>query len=375
MKKILWGLALFASAFTAQDVEARSATQSNVVTLGTVDQVTNWYSYPNNCSVICFRDWTLEETVAHYVTQSVTRDGYSSDGLEVTTSNGNVVVTFGPSVPQNYGSLLTTFLQTGQLAFDGAQQINAQGQWAYDWLFFLPHGMALENHKTLELLHFPPDYSLTKVQDYLISNTTDRWNVMLEENGVEQDETPLFQTIVDLAPIAAPSNAGSTLSATYSYFSTYAQTMLENWTATDTPNVGLPMVAFGSPVRSWVNSTFGVDIDVNTVATVTLKNGSSVPVLGSNHPSRIFYADPGWDDPNGSSDDNGFSIMMQDATSSCWQARMGEQPSLNAQDTLNTCAATWAAQPTQVCEMYYEQVQDKTPSQAAQLCANTQRDS
>lgn len=47
------------------------------VKLGSTERVTRLFAYPNNCSVICFRNWTLEQTVAHYLSQSVQRDGYA----------------------------------------------------------------------------------------------------------------------------------------------------------------------------------------------------------------------------------------------------------------------------------------------------------
>ncbi|MBS7674568.1 hypothetical protein KIN13_14145, partial [Vibrio cholerae] len=87
-------------------------------------------------------------------------------------------------VPDGYGQPLTTLLNTADLAYQGARQLNSDGKWAYNWYLFLPLGMALENRKSIELLHFPPDYSLTQAQDYLESATTDRWATLLSENGV-----------------------------------------------------------------------------------------------------------------------------------------------------------------------------------------------
>lgn len=31
------------------------------VQLGSTERVTRLFAYPNNCNVICFRDWTLEQ--------------------------------------------------------------------------------------------------------------------------------------------------------------------------------------------------------------------------------------------------------------------------------------------------------------------------
>lgn len=87
--------------------------------------------------------------------------------------------------------------------------------------------MALENRRSVELLHFPPDYSLTHYQDYLKSNTTDRWAELLTFNGVDATQTPAYQTIVDIAPIAAPASAGKDLEGVYSYFNDYQVRMVK----------------------------------------------------------------------------------------------------------------------------------------------------
>ncbi|PNB71323.1 hypothetical protein C1X30_34915, partial [Pseudomonas sp. FW305-BF6] len=82
-------------------------------------------------------------------------------------------------------------------AYNGANKLSADGKWTYNWYLFLPLGMALENRKSVELLHFPPDYSLTQAQGYLESKTTDRWAALLTANNIPADQTPAYQTIID----------------------------------------------------------------------------------------------------------------------------------------------------------------------------------
>ena len=193
--------ALMASAVVQADIE---------VPLGSTQRVTQLFAYPNNCNVICFRPWTLEQTVEHYLNQSVQRDGYSRAKVSVKVHDGQVAATFS-GVPDSYGQPLTTLLNTADLAYQGASKLNSDGKWAFNWYLFLPLGMALENRKSIELMHFPPDYSLTQAQDYLESKTTDRWADLLTDNGVPAAETPAYQTMIDIAPIAAPSTAGKDL--------------------------------------------------------------------------------------------------------------------------------------------------------------------
>ena len=153
------------------------------VNLGSTERVTRLFAYPNNCNVICFRDWTLEQTVEHYLTQSVQRDGYDAAKVSVKSDNGTVYANIS-GVPKSYGQPLKALLDAGDLAYNGATKLNNDKKWSYNWYLFLPLGMALENRKSVELLHFPPDYSLTQAQDYLESATTDRWATLLTVNGI-----------------------------------------------------------------------------------------------------------------------------------------------------------------------------------------------
>ena len=340
--------------------------------LGSTERVTRLFAYPNNCSVICFRNWTLEQTVAHYLTQSVQRDGYANAKVLVKTDNDQIYAEIS-GVPQGYDKPLSALLDAGDLAYTGASKLNADGKWAYSWYLFLPLGMALENRKSVELLHFPPDYSLTQAQDYLRSNTTDRWATLLTVNGIPADQTPAYQTIIDIAPIAAPSNAGSDLEGVYDYFKDYQTTLVKQFSQTASGKT-LPMVAFGAPVRNWIKQQYGPTVNVLGLATISPSTGVNVPVLGSNHPSYIWYAaDPKsytGDDAQAKADAAGLRVMGQDLSAACWQADMGSQPGSDAQSTLSTCTQTWqVTQKVKTCELFYTSIRNLTPEQAATQCA------
>lgn len=195
--------------------------------LGSTERVTRLFAYPNNCGVVCFRNWTLEQTVEHYLGQSVQRDGYATAKVRVKTDNDQLYAQI-TGVPAGYHQPLQALLDAGDLAWSGANRLNADGKWAYNWSLFLPLGMALNNRKSIELLHFPPDYSLTQAQDYLRSATTDRWATLLTANGIPAAQTPAYQTIIDIAPIAAPATAGKDLEGVYNYFTDYQTTMVRS---------------------------------------------------------------------------------------------------------------------------------------------------
>lgn len=367
------GIALILASLLAGCASAPSGQSGNFVDLGDSQRVTRLFAYPNNCNVICYRDWTLEQTVEHYLDQSLQRDGYPKASAEVKREGGRIHAYFkGDNVPADYGKPLEQLLDAGDLAYDGASRLNSDGKWQYNWYFFLPLGMALENRKSVELLHFPPDYSLTQAQDYLRSSTTDRWAALLTYNGIPATQTPAYQTIVDIAPIAAPASAGSTLEGVYDYFNSYQQRMVSELSA-GKGGASLPMVAFGSPVRSWIKQQYGVTLPVLGLGQITAAPGQSVAVLGANHPSYIWYAaDPA---NNGGSqakaDATGIKVMGQDLSAACWQAGMGQQPSANAQQTLDGCTQKWqVTDQLQTCELFYITVRKLKPEEAEAKCTS-----
>jgi len=361
-------LAVFSLAALAFSAAAQAADID--VQLGSTERVTRLFAYPNNCNVICFRNWTLEQTVEHYLTQSVQRDGYGAAKVSVKRDNDIVYANIS-GVPKSYGQPLAALLNAGDLAYNGATKLNNDKKWAYNWYLFLPLGMALENRKSVELLHFPPDYSLTQAQDYLESATTDRWATLLTANGIAADQTPAYQTIIDIAPIAAPSNAGQALEGVYDYFNDYQTTMVKQVSQNASGNA-LPMVAFGAPVRNWIKTQYGPTVNVLGLATITPTEGVKVPVLGSNHPSYIWYAaDPeSYDGDQAKADAAGLKVMGQDLSAACWQAGMGSKPDTDPTQQLNQCTQTWqVTQKEKTCELFYTSIRKLTPAEAATKCA------
>lgn len=73
------------------------------VNLGSSERVTRLFAYPNNCGVICYRDWTLEQTAEHYLKQSLERDGYADATVKVSRTNDTLSAAF-TGVPANFGT-------------------------------------------------------------------------------------------------------------------------------------------------------------------------------------------------------------------------------------------------------------------------------
>ena len=338
--------------------------------LGSRERVTQLFAYPNNCSVICYRNWTLEQTVEHYLNQSVQRDGYTDAKVTVKGDLDQLYAHFS-GVPDGYDKPLEQLLNAGELAYNGASKLNADGKWDFSWYLFLPLGMALDNRKSVELLHFPPDYSLTQAQDYLESKTTDRWAELLTDNGIPKEQTPGYQTIIDIAPIAAPSNAGSTLEGVYDYFNDYQTTMIKEVSITQ--GTALPMVAFGAPVRNWIKQQYGATVGVLQVAEISPTADVKVPVLGANHPSYIWYAaDPAsYGGDQAKADAAGLKVMGQDLSAACWQAGMGQKPDSDPAAQLKSCTDNWQVTNKQkTCVLFYESVRNLSEADAEKKCSS-----
>jgi len=340
------------------------------VPLGTTQDVTNLYSYPN-CSQNCPSPQypqTLGQTVAHYLTQTLQRDGLDGQ-VTVSTVNGQVTAHYTrQATGQAYQTALPGFLAAGQKAWVATQKIKADGKWAADWAFLLPLGLAMVNNPTVELLHFPPDYTMTE-QDYLGAKTTIRWAGLLELNGVPAKQTDAYQTIVDIAPIAAPASAGSAIESAnvYGDYSDYAYSLLTQLVSLKGSKQGRPLVAMGSPVRTWTKTYLNATVSVDTVAVATLPNsGVSVPIIGSNHPSMIYYA--AFNNDHSENFDAGMKVMRQDLIAACWQAKMGVTPTQDPYALQKSCSATWTADTYGVCMQLETTIYNKTQQQAQSVC-------
>lgn len=333
------------------------------------------FSYPNNCHTICFLEQSLEETVARYLTSSMHRDGFKDSTAVVEAGSVVVVAIITGSAAKPYAELLPRYLASGALGLAGSRQLRSQGKWRYNWRFFLPHGVSMAKHLSVQLLHFPPDYVLERDQDYLLAHTTMRWAELLVENGAPADATDRFQNIIDIAPIAAPSDDGKNLDGIYAEYTPFIKSLLELWVPADGGGFR-PLVAFGGPVRSWLKEQYSLDLSVLDLGTLALTSKLRVPVLAANHPSFIYNAVKRVsDDPNTPLDERialAMRVMQQDLIAAAWQVAMSKAPTAEPVTTLARCKAQWTdpAKQQRICELAYTQALDKTPGDAAKLCAH-----
>ncbi|CAJ1941848.1 unnamed protein product [Cylindrotheca closterium] len=372
-------------------------------------------------------EMSLEQTIQHYLTSSILRDGYSESSIHIAKSkpkigidmsnkhdysnnnddqlyasiSGNAAVSYSQALPQ--------FLKIGKLGLQACQQAQADGLWRENWRFFLPLGLPLTRHWTVELLHFPPSYTLEEDQDYLASRSTQRWKQLLTVNNSDENKqttktvqpdlvslspkdddqkgdepTDRFQAIIDIVPIAAPSSDGKNMKDVYTYFQDYISASLAFWASNTTTTGGQedstqkakPIIAFGWPVKCWVEANQAQHHCKNVYPTsTTLKNNeeengsdtlslevlsltripiettdnnhaSSTQVLIANHPSYLYNAGKRMTSNTIRSlgeDECTLleKIMIQDLIAARWQVRMGLEPSQDPDRILQECCEFW----------------------------------
>lgn len=351
-------IALVLSGCAATTTAPTSGLYEASARLGDEQTLLQLYSWPNTPET----PQSLTDTLSHYTRQSAERDAMPDLAVTVWNDLGTYTATIRSSNWQvlDYNRRLPRFLAIGQLGVQATAQLKADGLWNdKEWRFFLPLGLALVEQRSVQLLHFPPDYSLPD-QDYLGSKTSQRWESLLQENGVPADEVTLYEAIVDIAPIAAPASAGKTLEATYPYYAAYAKRMLEFLLQRD-QGAARPVVAYGYPVRQWLQQQYGLSLQVLDTGIIDLGPGGSAAVIAANHPSFIWYVkDQGFDAAQ--------QVMYQDLIAACWQVAMGKSPDADAALVRDTCNDSWRERPQQVCVLTWEQAFGKNGEEARQLC-------
>jgi hypothetical protein len=365
-------LTLLFCAFTTHTAIAVSADAK--LSLGDKQRVTDLYSFPNNCSTVCYRPWTLEQTAEHYLNTSLRRDGFTNTQASVYVDNGIYFAKLSGSVPTGFIQRYEQFLALGDTALTSARAFHGLGKWRYDWRFILPLGLPMLNNRTLEVMDFPPLTLLLETQDYLRSNTTNRWTTLLGENGVPMNEYDLYGAILDIVPVAAPAGDGKKLEESGIYdgsFDGYAIPLLALWTSGATPSDSKPIMALGAPIRTWFKRNFNLTLGVLDVKKVSLPDGRISPVMGTNHPSYFFYAANKYTNGPDKDEKNfalGMEVMKQDIVAACWQVEMGKAPSFDPVEMKEKCVSRWTGKDKSLCVLVEMQAYKKSEEDAKAAC-------
>ena len=241
--------------------------------------------------------------------------------------------------------------------------------WQKEWRFLLPLGLPILNHRSVQLLHFPPIAVLIAYADYLKVPTTVRWSEMLARNGAR--DTDIYQAIADIAPAAMPQKGGGQFdSIPHIYdvtFKDYIDASLEFWAGDGTRT--RHMVAFGGAVRNYVSDRYlgGRNFPVLGYEIIKLDSGVEIPTLAANHPSDFYVAitsdarflktSQDWDDPAKVKKAvcRGMEITRQDLIAACWQVLMAEGDA-DGEATLAYCKERWGDRRNrEICQIVIEQ--------------------
>ncbi len=329
------------------------------IRIGTIQEAIALFSYPNDGH----EEDSLEDTVLHYVRDSLQREASGITNVAVSTLLTHISVTFDHP-DAGFGSLTTkrygNFFALGLKGLALTEAFKKTGNWSTKWKFLLPLGLPLECGSAVEVMDFPP-LSLIKKQDYLNSKTTKRWWELLQLNGVSPRELARYSCIVDIVPVAAPANDGKALDSSGIYespFDDYSLGLLELFSDISNANQRRPLIALGLPIRKWIQRLWGQAYGILDVGTLKLQSGEEAPVIASNHPSFFFYAASAY---NGEPDADarnlaaGLAVMKQDIVAAAWHAELGANPGTDPSHALASSKARWAGREPELVELVRRQ--------------------
>ena len=335
------------------------------IALGSEDRISQLYSFPN--SPTC--PWTLAETVKHWFDMTLARDGLAKKGARASVSVGNqgveLILNGLDSVQdqlRQYVVRLPQFLSNGCDAFtDVIPRLKADKRWDpspskppyHPWRFFLPHGMAMLNQKALLFFHYPPIRLLDTNQDYLDDPVPVRCEELLTANGVSSGDLPLFNTVMDAAPIGAEDDQGLKKAGDPNWglipiqdFHDYqkAQVRLLLNASLSNPVYTVPIVVYGAHPLDTFNELYATKLSNNQVALVEIIPGKKTAVMASRHP-YVFYGTAQGFDAIGSGKllhvEDATAQMIKDLVVARWLKSMAENPAQDPSAVLEESQKFW----------------------------------
>lgn len=346
-----------------------SKTNHQDILIGTVDEATILFTYPNNSS-----EQSLEHTIEHWFSQTLKRDFLDTLISCTVEFEGSFVflqlkgtTDVAKKGIEAYADILPKFLAAGLKAHNEViPKIIKEEKWDprdKNWRFFMPLGLSMVNNKALHFFHYPPQKML-ELQNYLDDPVPHRIENLMTECGVsDRDHAQAYECIVDGAPIAAPDDEGSAQSKDpdwgnipIQYFEEYQKEMVTALLKPHPKHKGytIPIVVFGSHPRKIFAKQFidGQDnLGVNEVHVIEILKGWKTPIIGSNHPYRFYaqaqknqldkYRKVGNGRLNMDACKNGLpDVMRDDLITTDWTLKMVDDP-LNPETLLAKVREFW----------------------------------
>lgn len=317
------------------------------------------FTYPNDGH----ESQSLEETIQHYVSDSLAREAVGSFILDVQITNDVVTLIIEHSdanIINAVSERYKNFFQLGETGYGAIQEFQKTGKWSAAWKFLLPLGLPLEYGRAVEIMDFPP-LSLIKKQDYLNSKTTNRWWELLALNGVPKEELARYSCIVDIVPVAAPANDGKNLDQSGIYegpLDSYSIPLLKLFSDQSGASNRRPLIALGLPIRKWIGRLWGTNLNILDVATIKITDTENASVIASNHPSFFFYAASvyqGTPDADSKNLAAGLEVMKQDIVAAAWHAEVGRNPNADPSVALAQCRNKWANRDGELLDLVRKQ--------------------
>ncbi len=358
------------------DTESAKPLLVFTVPLGNALEVAACFSYPN----IPGSSESLCDTIMHWVTQSLDRDGLIAQGVSARIETDRWTYTLylsGSAAVSNqllqYTKVLPQFLTNCGVGILDMENVIEANPAIWDpqkngWRPMFPMGLPLINQRSAQLFHYPPMNLLDPSRDYLDDAVPTRWAELLQANGMaNMSDIVLMERLIDCAPVAAGDDQGTYISQVLTpidYFKDYqlAQFALMLTPSEANPAFTIPLIVCGGPPRAVFSSLFNVTLGVNQALNVSIVPGLTTPVLGANHPYYFYaqaqgFATVGDGKMIAATCPKAQGIMQQDLVAARWQMVMATDPSQDSAAVLANCTSYWNA-----------------PAQAATICAMVQHE-
>ncbi len=358
------------------DTESAKPLLVFTIPLGNALEVAACFSYPN----IPGSSESLCDTIMHWVTQSLDRDGLIAQGVSARIETDRWTYTLylsGSAAVSNqllqYTKVLPQFLTNCGVGILDIGTVVEANPSIWDpqnngWRPMFPMGLPLINQRSAQLFHYPPMNLLDPSRDYLDDAVPTRWAELLQANGMaNMSDIVLMERLIDCAPVAAGDDQGTYISQVLTpidYFKDYqlAQFALMLPPSEANPAFTIPLIVCGGPPRAVFSSLFNVTLGVNQALNVSIVPGLTTPVLGANHPYYFYaqaqgFATVGDGKMIAATCPKAQGIMQQDLVAARWQMVMATDPSQDSAAVLADCTSYWNA-----------------PAQAATICAMVQHE-
>jgi hypothetical protein len=322
---------------------------------------------------------TLAESVERFTEDSLARDGIQAN-VSATVKEGQVTIVIDSADPTatQYKTLLPKIMsnQVAGLGLKGARECHDRGSTCWNpaggqeleanytpshWAFYLPLGLPMVNQKTVMLLNYPPNDALCST-DYLNNFTIDRWNWRLETVGISTADTPLYETILDSHPIAAPGSGQSGyIRNTTQYFykkgqPNYNDAMLDLLMRPLNESRTVPLQVAGSDAREiFAKMIDREELKPGEVGLWKREGKRTIPWVATNHPNVTNYQlcpnDPLKKcDPTYGCSDELVQDELLDLQAICTLRHLAEEPTADPATVMENCKKVWCTDDNGTCE-------------------------